>query len=173
MEYTYLMKTSSVVAVIVAILIIGGLAWYVSSGSGSNSLVTQTASTTQTTATTSSTTDNTSATPSVLAVSSSGTLGSFLVATSGMTLYTYSPDKPDKSNCTGQCAVNWPPYIVPSGAELGSLVNATGTLSTITRADGSMQVTYNHQPLYFYIKDKKVGDTVGQGVGGVWYVVTP
>ena len=44
---------------------------------------------------------------------------------------------------------------------------------TVTRADGSAQLTYNGRPLYFYIKDTNPGDTKGQGVGGVWYVAKP
>jgi predicted lipoprotein with Yx(FWY)xxD motif len=167
------MRTSSVVAIIVAILIIGGLAWYVSSGPSSGTQQVSLTPTSTDTTSSSTASSTTTATPAALAVSSNGTLGSFLVAANGMTLYMYSPDKPDKSNCTGQCAVNWPPYTVAAGTDLGMLANATGALGTVTRADGSLQVTYNHQPLYFYIKDKNPGDTTGQGVGGVWYVLKP
>jgi predicted lipoprotein with Yx(FWY)xxD motif len=49
----------------------------------------------------------------------------------------------------------------------------TGKLGTTTRTDGSLQVTYNDQPLYFFVGDTKAGDTTGQGVGNVWYVVNP
>ena len=50
---------------------------------------------------------------------------------------------------------------------------ANGQVGVITRADGTYQVTYNGIPLYFYDKDKNVGDTTGQGVGGTWFVVSP
>ena len=45
-------------------------------------------------------------------------------------------------------------------------------LGITTRKDGSVQVTYNGWPLYYYDKDKAPGDATGQGVGGVWYVVS-
>jgi len=46
-------------------------------------------------------------------------------------------------------------------------------LGTITRADGTVQVTYNGWPLYYYASDKASGDVMGEGVGNVWYVITP
>lgn len=117
-------------------------------------------------------TPQTSAT--VLQASSNASLGSFLTSpVTGMTLYSYSPDTPGVSNCNGQCAVNWPPYIVEPGVTLAGAAGISGQLGTFTRADGSLQLTYKGVPLYTYIKDKQPGDTVGQGVGGVWYVVKP
>lgn len=102
-------------------------------------------------------------------------LGTMLVATNGMTLYYYTKDTANVSNCTGQCAVNWPPYTVnaANASNLAGGLNVTGKIGTITRADGTTQLTYNGKPLYFYIKDKKPGDVTGQNVGGVWFVVTP
>jgi len=121
-------------------------------------------------------TGGTAMTPLTLnTMESTGTLGTFLVATNGMTLYKYTRDAANVSNCTGQCAAVWPPYTV-SGSDAASLAGATGIngqLGTIKRADGSMQVTYNGMPLYFYAKDKNPGDTTGQNVGGVWFVVAP
>ncbi len=91
-----------------------------------------------------------------------------------MTLYIYAKDTNGTSTCTGQCAVNWPPLTVTKGGQ----VTLTGggdssKLETITRADGTTQVTYNNQPLYYFIKDKAPGDTTGQGVAGVWNVAKP
>ena len=90
-----------------------------------------------------------------------------------MTLYTYSPDTTGVSNCTDSCAANWPPYVVTSAANLVAESLIGGTLATLTRTDGSTQVTYNGHPLYFYIQDKNSGDVKGQGVGGVWYAAKP
>ncbi len=106
-----------------------------------------------------------------LNVATDPTLGSYLTAANGMTLYTFANDKPGVSNCSGNCAVTWPPYA-------GSALNITGmgvggTVATITRADGTMQVTYNGSPLYFWKSDMKPGDTTGNGVGGVWSVAKP
>lgn len=49
----------------------------------------------------------------------------------------------------------------------------TGALATITRADGTTQVTYDGHPLYYYAADVQAGDTNGEGVGGVWHVAKP
>jgi predicted lipoprotein with Yx(FWY)xxD motif len=92
-----------------------------------------------------------------------------------MTVYTYAPDGNNVSNCTGQCATNWPPYIVGPEDNVKAQLQAgvTGKVDTIVRADGKAQVTYNGHPLYFYIQDKASGDVKGQGVGGIWFVVKP
>jgi predicted lipoprotein with Yx(FWY)xxD motif len=100
-------------------------------------------------------------------------LGTYLAGYNGMTLYSYAPDTAGVSNCSGGCAANWPPYVVTSTANLVAESPIAGTVGTLTRADGSTQVTYNGVPLYFYIKDAQPGDETGQGVGGVWYVVKP
>jgi predicted lipoprotein with Yx(FWY)xxD motif len=101
------------------------------------------------------------------------TLGSYLSASNGMTLYYFTKDAPGVSTCADACAINWPPYTVSSSASLSGAAGVTGAISTITRADGSMQVTYNGAPLYFWAKDVKPGDTNGQNIGGVWFVVKP
>ena len=123
------------------------------------------------TSTTYTATGATSSASPMLTVANDPTLGAYLVAANGMTLYTYSPDTTNMSNCTGACATAWPPYAVTGTPAAGSGVS--GTLATYTRSDGSTQLTYNGMPLYFYAKDMKVGDTTGEGVGGVWYVVSP
>jgi predicted lipoprotein with Yx(FWY)xxD motif len=109
----------------------------------------------------------------VLAPSTSASLGQYLSAYNGMTVYTFTKDKSGTSTCYGQCAVNWPPYTVKSTADIHVPISVHGKVGTITRADGSLQVTYNGMPLYFWKSDTKPGDTTGQGVGGVWYVVKP
>ena len=95
-------------------------------------------------------------------------LGAFLVDARGMTLYVYEKDSAGVSNCTGQCLANWPALVANGTLTAGSGV--TGTLASFTRTDGIKQVTYNNMPLYYFIADKKPGDTVGQGKGGIWFV---
>ncbi|HZZ99184.1 MAG TPA: hypothetical protein VFK07_00535 [Candidatus Paceibacterota bacterium] len=110
----------------------------------------------------------------LLGTDSSDGVGSYLIGYNGMTLYTYSPDMSGHSNCNGQCAVNWPPYVVSSTDFLANIqAGINGKVSTTQRSDGMLQVTYNGQPLYFYVGDHTSGDITGQGVGGVWYVVKP
>lgn len=107
----------------------------------------------------------------VLQTAKAGDLGTILTGANGMTLYMFTKDTPGVSNCYDQCAVNWPPLLV--GFTPTAVDGVKGKLGTTTRKDGSMQVTYNDMPLYYWIKDAKVGDTTGQNVGGVWFVVNP
>ena len=111
--------------------------------------------------------------PPVVTVATSTKLGNFLVATNGMTLYMFTKDSTNTSTCIGACATNWPPYTVSTTEPLVSGDGVAGNLSTITRDDGSAQLTYNGMPLYFFKNDKAVGDVAGQGVNKVWYVVKP
>jgi predicted lipoprotein with Yx(FWY)xxD motif len=101
------------------------------------------------------------------------TLGPLLTDARGQTLYMFTNDKPGVSNCPGECASFWPPLIVdattlPTGPDAVS-----AGLGTTSRDDGSQQVTYNGVPLYYWAKDTKPGDTTGQGVNNVWFVVPP
>lgn len=98
-------------------------------------------------------------------------LGKILVDEKGMTLYEYTKDTSGVSNCTGQCAVNWPPLVVPAGTTLQGGAGVTAPLGLIQRADGTMQVAADGIPLYYFIKDKKNGDVFGQGVAGIWFVL--
>ncbi|MFA5925870.1 MAG: hypothetical protein WC831_02955 [Parcubacteria group bacterium] len=109
----------------------------------------------------------------VLSTASNPSLGTYLVGENGMTLYKFASDTPGVSNCTGQCAVIWPPYAVSPSDAFKVNSGVAGTVAKITRPDGTMQVTYNGSPLYFYSQDKKAGDTNGQNFGGVWSVVNP
>ena len=85
----------------------------------------------------------------------------------GLTLYTFAPDKPNKSVCYGDCATYWPP--VPGNMSAGPGV--TGTIGTITRTDGTKQATYDGHPLYTYIGDHAPGQASGNNInlnGGLW-----
>jgi len=99
------------------------------------------------------------------------TLGAYLTGLNGMTLYLYTKDTPDVSVCTGACATAWPPLTVAAGTTITGPTGATAAFALITRADGTMQVTYSHWPLYYYAKDAKAGDVTGQNVGKVWFVM--
>ena len=110
------------------------------------------------------------ATPAALA-SAAEAIVTILTDATGMTLYMFTKDEPSLSNCYDQCAVNWPP-LMTDGVLTGPDA-AVGGLGTTTRQDGGLQVTYNGMPLYYWINDHKPGDTTGQNVGGVWFVVNP
>jgi predicted lipoprotein with Yx(FWY)xxD motif len=99
-------------------------------------------------------------------------LGEILVGKDGMTLYMFSNDEPNKSNCSGNCLVNWPPLVTKGSPVLGEGVNPD-LVGTAELEDGSLIVTYNGMPLYYWKDDKAAGDATGQGVGDVWWVVSP
>lgn len=105
-------------------------------------------------------------------VSQNDQFGSFLVDSKGMSLYLFTKDTPNVTNCYDQCATNWPPLLTTGTPVAGDGVDAA-LLGTIERTDGTMQVTYNGWPLYYYIKDKAAGDVTGQLVGDVWFLITP
>jgi predicted lipoprotein with Yx(FWY)xxD motif len=111
-----------------------------------------------------------SAAEPTLMLGTNSSLGEFLVDGKGMTLYIFTRDTADKSTCTGDCLVAWPPLLTQGNPILGPGVDDSKIGSTLL-ADGTRIVTYNHMPLYYYVKDTQPGDTTGQGVGGVWYVI--
>ena len=101
-----------------------------------------------------------------------GSIGTVLVAGSnGMTVYTFTKDVKDsgKSACSGGCITTWPAVTASGTPTAGSGV--TGALGTITRDDGTTQVTYNGLPLYFFANDKAPGDA--NGVYESWEAVKP
>lgn len=88
----------------------------------------------------------------------------------GFTLYSFARDTGMTSGCSGPCARAWPP--VPGPATAGPSV--IGRLGTIRRLDGSIQVTYNGNPLYTYVGDMTPGQANGNGLaafGGRWHEV--
>lgn len=95
-------------------------------------------------------------------------LGSILVDAEGFTLYIFTNDTDGESTCYDACAELWPP--IPGDATISSDLDAS-IFGTTTRDDGSEQLTVNGMPLYLYTPDASPGDTTGQGVGGVWFVV--
>jgi len=111
--------------------------------------------------------------PETVTLSSNEELGDFLVAPNGFTLYIFANDEAGVSNCVDACAENWPPFITTANERLVAGAGIEGELGTTERADGSLQVTYNGMPLYFWVNDKAVGDTTGHNVNNVWSVVAP
>ena len=90
--------------------------------------------------------------------------GMVLTGPTGMTLYTHAGDSATASTCTGGCATAWPPLATTSQPMAGPGV--TGQLGTLTRADGTTQVTYRGLPLYYWQGDTTAGDVTGNGVDG-------
>ena len=83
-----------------------------------------------------------------------------------MTLYTFDNDTNGTSTCYDACATNWPPFIATSGDMMGK------PWTKITRKDGKQQWAYDGKPLYYFIGDKAAGDENGNGLKGVWHVIS-
>ena len=100
-------------------------------------------------------------------------LGRILVDSKGITLYDFVVDKGTTSACYGACAALWPPLLTHGKPVAGPGVKAS-LLGTTKRKDGKLEVTYGGHPLYYFVSDRKPGQTTGQGVdqfGGPWWVI--
>jgi predicted lipoprotein with Yx(FWY)xxD motif len=98
-------------------------------------------------------------------------LGSIVVDGKGRTVYVFDKDTADSgaSACTGECLANWP--AVTAESDSPAVDGVTGHVGTITRDDGTRQMTLNGLPLYTFVGDSAAGDTTGQGKQGIWWVV--
>jgi predicted lipoprotein with Yx(FWY)xxD motif len=100
--------------------------------------------------------------------------GQILVAADGRTLYSNTADSAGQIVCANSDCTNfWPPYIV--AAQPAAVEGIPGALGTVTRPDGTLQLTYNQKPLYTFYLDKAAGDAKGYGfvdLGGTWGVVS-
>jgi predicted lipoprotein with Yx(FWY)xxD motif len=101
-------------------------------------------------------------------------LGRILVDSKGITLYDFVKDKGTTSACYGACAALWPPLTTKGKPVAGHGVRAS-LLGTTKRKDGKLEVTYNGHPLYYFVTDRKPGQTTGQGInqfGAPWWVLS-
>jgi predicted lipoprotein with Yx(FWY)xxD motif len=104
-----------------------------------------------------------------------GSATNYLTGADGKTLYIFTNDAAGsgKSSCSADCAASWPPLTVASLDEVKPDAAVTGALALVTRDDGTSQVSYKGQPLYYFAGDKAAGDTNGQGLNGKWFVANP
>jgi len=93
--------------------------------------------------------------------------GEVLTTADGMSLYRFDKDADGQSNCYETCASNWPPL------QAGADAQPEGDFTIIERSDGTRQWAYKGSPLYGFVKDQKTGDTLGDGLKGVWHLVRP
>jgi predicted lipoprotein with Yx(FWY)xxD motif len=158
----------------IAALIVGcGSSSSTTAKSAAASSATQTTPATTTTATASS---EAAGTGGVTIATKNAKLGTILAAgPKHMTVYLFEADKGTASSCSGACAQIWPPVTTSSEPKVGGTAMAAD-LGTITRSDGTKQVTYKGHPLYFFARDGDKGDAYGQGIksfGSDWYVLAP
>ena len=116
-----------------------------------------------------------SSTTGTVITTQAGSAGAFLTTASGRTVYLWAKDGMNMSDCSGACASAWPP--VPATGTLTAAGSAKASdLGTITRSDGTKQVTYDGHPLYYFVGDSGAGQTNGQGsdnFGAKWWLVSP
>jgi predicted lipoprotein with Yx(FWY)xxD motif len=95
-----------------------------------------------------------------------------LVGADGKTLYIFTPDADaaGKSVCNGECATAWPPLMGDAAPTVGTGLDASD-FTTITRDDGTKQIAFYGQPLYYFAADAAAGDVKGQGLNEKWYVI--
>jgi predicted lipoprotein with Yx(FWY)xxD motif len=117
--------------------------------------------------------DATAAGAAALATETDDELGEFLVDNDGMTLYLFTTDTDGTSTCYDECASVWPPLLTDTEDVTASGSVDASLIGTVERTDGTVQVTYKDQPLYYFADDEEPGETDGQGLNGVWYVVNP
>ncbi|MEV0535729.1 hypothetical protein [Kitasatospora sp. NPDC050463] len=124
-------------------------------------------------ATTGAPSGNQAALKGSLATVTSPQFGPIVVDGLNYTLYRFDKDtaQPSASHCNDACAVKWPPVPVSEQATVKG-VDAK-LVGSVTRADGTKQLTLNGWPLYRFADDKAPGETKGQGVGGTWFISTP
>jgi predicted lipoprotein with Yx(FWY)xxD motif len=94
---------------------------------------------------------------------------------SGRAVYLWVKDTGDMSQCSGACAGAWP-AVTTTGTVTGAGAAKPSDLGTITRSDGTKQVTYDGHPLYYFSGDSGAGTASGQGsdsFGAKWWLVAP
>jgi predicted lipoprotein with Yx(FWY)xxD motif len=99
----------------------------------------------------------------------------FLTDGTGHAVYLWVKDTGDASQCSGACAGAWPP-VTTKGTLTASGSADASDLGTITRSDGTKQVTYKGHPLYYFVADSAPGEAKGQGndgFGAKWWLVSP
>lgn len=102
-------------------------------------------------------------------------LGPILTDGAGMSLYMFTPDRRNVSNCEGACLAAWPPVMLKAGEGLDDIALEgnlrRSLLGVAMRFDGSRQVAYNGFPLYNWARDRTAGDVTGQWFNGIWFVL--
>ncbi len=111
--------------------------------------------------------------PTTVKLATNTTLGIYLVDENGISLYYFALDVPGNgtSACSGNCSQLWPPFYTENIVVNPPL--SAADFGTITRTDGTKQTTYGGWPLYYYSGDKGVGQTNGENVADLWWVVKP
>ncbi len=99
-------------------------------------------------------------------------VGAVLIGSNGRTLFYLSTETSTSIQCTGACTSTWTPYVVAKASSPTKPASVHGSLSTTTRPNGAMQVTFDGHPVYFYAGDSGPGQAKGLGIEGTWFVLS-
>lgn len=99
-------------------------------------------------------------------------VGKYLTDAEGKSLYIFTKDSVGKSACNDDCITRWPVYFRDKVAAAGAGLK-DADFATIVRGDGQKQTTFRGYPLYYWMGDSKAGETNGQGINNVWFVIDP
>lgn len=100
--------------------------------------------------------------------------GTVLWSAGDRAIYVFDKEEGPQSECYGACAEAWPP-VLTEGKPVAVRGADQALLGTAERRGGATQVTYNGQPLYYYV-DEPRGEVLChnvEGFGGLWLVVRP
>ncbi len=98
--------------------------------------------------------------------------GPMLFDSNKQAIYIFENDSKGKTVCYDECAEAWPPVLTKGDPNAAGVVES-GLLGTTERDDGTTQVTYDGQPLYYYVDDP-VGEVLCHNVeefDGLWLVL--
>lgn len=134
---------------------------------------TETTTDTTTTQTTEPSDQGPTPTGETLSLRTTDRYGDVVVGPEGLSLYMFEPDPNDGSEsvCTGGCADAWPPLTVEDESAIATGDGISGSVGTVERDDGTLQVTLNGWPLYYFQGDSAPGDVSGVGVNSVWWLL--
>lgn len=157
------MRTKLATCMIAAVLLLGAACGSDNNKSSTADSGSKSAATTEAT--------GSSGSAAALVKTSDSDLGQILTNAKGMTLYAFMNDKNGMPSCNDTCAKAWPPLTTDS-ASLPAGLDAK-VFKVVARPDGAHQIVAGEWPLYTFANDKAAGDTNGQGIGSVWFVVKP
>jgi predicted lipoprotein with Yx(FWY)xxD motif len=107
-------------------------------------------------------------------------VGSVLVDSEAMALYSPAQEANGTIACTGSCTSIWVPLTLPMGQSAPTGTAGLGSkLGTVQRPDGSTQVTFDGKPLYTFAEDSGPGVVSGDdfsdsfdGTSFTWHVAS-
>jgi predicted lipoprotein with Yx(FWY)xxD motif len=96
-----------------------------------------------------------------------------IVDSTGNTVYLYEPDGASAtSQVPSGLKALWPPVPATAAPTVGTGLDSS-KVAAQAQTDGTKQVAYNGHLLYTFKNDSAPGDAKGQGLGGVWFTLSP